>query len=176
MKALFYSVIAYAFLMLLFGVCSCNPTKKATKFYNKAKEKHLPTVAKLSQLDWPCGQSKSDTVVTFLPGKTDTITRDQLITVDCPDTARNAPKNSVIKVPVSVPCKCKEKAPDTLYRYITNFEKDPRDSIIFTEQLTVKDKEIKKMENGRNFWRTTALVIATIFFLYILLTRIFKLF
>ncbi len=166
-------VISILLLMLL---VSCNPAKRAAKFYNKAKEKHLPTVALLSKNDWPCGKTKSDTIINYLPGRTDTVTREQIIEVDCPDTARSATPGAVIKVPVKVPCACPEKQPDTLYRYITQFEKDPRDSIVYTEQLQVKDKQISKAEAGRNTWRTIALVIAVIFALYVILSRIFRLF
>lgn len=166
-----------ALVLMIFGcLASCSPVKKATKLYNKAKEKHLPTVALLSKADWPCGKTKADTVTNYLPGRTDTVTRDQIVTVDCPDTSRSATPGAVIKVPVKVPCACPEKQPDTLYRYITQFEKDPRDSIVYTEQLQVKDKQISKVEAGRNTWRTIALVIGAIFALYVILSRIFRLF
>ncbi len=172
-----YFIIFWALVLMIFGcLAGCNPVKKATKHYNKAKEKHLPTVALLSRNDWPCGKTKSDTVVNYIKGRTDTLVKEQVITVDCPDTARNAPVNSVIRIPVKVPCRCEEKQPDTLYRYITQFEKDPRDSIVFTEQLQVKDKQISKAEKSKAFWRTAAIVIGIIFALYIILSRIFRLF
>lgn len=172
-----YFIIFWALVLMIFGcLAGCNPVKKATKHYNKAKQKHLPTVAMLSKQDFPYIPTKADTIINYIKGRTDTVTTEQVIEVPCPDTARNAPANSVIRVPVKVPCRCEEKQPDTLYRYITQFEKDPRDSIVFTEQLQIKDKQISKEEKSKAFWRTAAIVLGIIFALYIILSRIFRLF
>lgn len=156
---LIWIAFIFAFIGIAILLGGCNSAKQATKHYNKAKEKHLPTVALLSRNDWPCGKTKSDTIVNYLPGRTDTITREQLIEVDCPDTI----PGKTIKVPVKVPCLCPEKRPDTLYRYITQFEKDPRDSIIYTDQINKAKKNLRKAEQGRNTWRTVAFIFIGIF-------------
>jgi hypothetical protein len=145
--------------ILLIGCFSCNPVKQATKYYVKAKEKHLPTVALLSQKDWPCGESKRDTVTKILPGKKDTVIVPQVVMADCPDTATNAAPGSIIKVPVKVPCNCLQSDPDTVYSEITSVVKDPRDSIYYTYQIRSVNKELASTTQGRNTWRTMSLIL-----------------
>lgn len=163
------------FVFIIFFI-ACSAEKRAIKLANKSWDKNHVGFTKVSKEKLPYTPTKSDTIINYIKGRTDTVTTEQVIDVPCPDTARNAPTNSVIRIPVKVPCRCEEKQPDTLYRYITQFEKDPRDSILFTEQLQVKDKQISKAEASRNTWRTIAIVIAVIFLLYIILSRIFRIF
>lgn len=152
------SAIILAAVFMIVGMGSCSPAQRATKKYDAAKRIHLSTVAKLSQHDFPCGISVSDTIIKFIAGRTDTVVNNQIVEVDCPDV--NDKGDTVyIKTKVNVPCRCPEQKADTLVRYITNFEKDPRDSIMLKnqEELTLK------AEAKSSTWKTVAWIFIGLF-------------
>lgn len=172
---LWYVICVFAILMLTIGLFSCNPVKKANKYYEKAKKASVITVAQRTRQDWPCVTTKVDTV----HGKDSVVIRDttiyQQVYADCPDTAKNAAPGKTIKVPILVQCNCKDSI---VYRplYITNTVEDSANIFIAN---TERDKALKKSEKYERRAHTKTAIIAVLiglFALYLLLTRMFKLF
>lgn len=166
---LFWLVYFGMLIMLMIGCLSCNTAKQATKHYNKAKDKNIVTVATLARKDWPCITTKKDTTITYRQGKTDTLIESRVVYADCPDTARNAPKNSIIKVPVNVPYKVYIKNTDTVYRDITKSVEDSSKIFTANQRTAEAEKRADKVEAGRNTWRVVSLLFIGLFVLAMIL-------
>lgn len=170
----FWFIYLFMIAMLIIGLASCNSVKQATKHYEKAKDKNIVTVASLVRKDWPCVTTKIDTLISIKQGKTDTLRSEVTYYADCPDTAKNAPKNSVIKVPVKVPQFIYVKNNDTVFLTQTKLVEDSAKIFIAQKEAVKAKKDVDKYQSRSKTKGWIIAVLIGLFLIYILLTKTFK--
>lgn len=170
----FWFIYLFMIVMIALGLLSCNSVKQATKHYEKAKHKNIVTVASLVRKDWPCVTTKIDTLISYKQGKTDTLIQETTFYADCPDTAKNAPKNSVIKVPVKVPQFVFIKNNDTVFLTQTKLVEDSAKIFVAQKETAKAQKDVDKYQSRANTKGWIIAVLISLFIIYILLTKTFK--
>ena len=131
-EVLFWLLVATVFLCI--GLQSCSSERRATRLAYKSFQVNEAASAQAFNRIFPVQESEPIVDTLFLP---DSIGfRETIHEVDsfvyCPDTARNAPVGSVIKVPIKVPCKCVDSI---IYRTKT-----------ITITKPIKDRELPKKQ------------------------------
>ncbi|WP_018629177.1 hypothetical protein [Niabella aurantiaca] len=104
--AFWWIVVIVMWILMGIGLLSCNPAKRAANKLQWAYRHSPGMVARFARDSFPCIDKPVDSVIRFVPGKQDTVTDWQYIFLKDNDGKIDT---------VLAPCKCAEKAPDTVY-------------------------------------------------------------